>query len=125
MNITKSKGRYNLCSTEEDWNVAIRFPDGAPFAGISEMWPLDNEPDIEDVPPSEVIELISERVESHLVSTSRAHNREIIAWARKQADKLDAAWAESEITRLEKRRTRLAERIDTLRWMIPQEEPSE
>lgn len=94
---SKNLGRYNLASNEKDWSVQVKLPDGAPAKWIGESWPEDEEPYIEDEPPSVVIEMIAERLESHWLSTSREEKRKTINWCRENYETLDAKWAEREI----------------------------
>jgi len=120
MIISKNRGRYDLCSTEEEWCVSICVLDDGLERCISEIWPLDDEPDIDNQPPSEVIELIAERVERHLVSAGRPKDREIIQWVRENAEHCDDAWARQQIQRLERRREALATQILSLQQhLIP------
>ncbi|KKM87472.1 hypothetical protein LCGC14_1268490 [marine sediment metagenome] len=118
--ITKSKGRYDLLSSDQQWCVTIRLPNDAPRLALSGMWELDAEPDIEDLPPSEVVEVISERIESYLISTSREKEREVVQWIRDNAERLDAEWTAGQIKLLESQRKALAERIDSLRAFLPE-----
>jgi hypothetical protein len=118
--ITKNKGRYDLCSNEEQWHVSIKLPNDAPQRSLSDTWNLDDEPDIEDMPPSEVVEIISERIESYLLSTSREENRAVVQWIRDNAERLDAEWAAGQIKLMESRRAALAERINSLRAYLPE-----
>ena len=112
--IRKRLGRYNLCSTEKEWLVSIQFPSGSLFQRIRETWAEEDEPDIDGLPPSEVIELISERVESHLISSSRKEERKIIGWVRENAERLDAQWAQDEIAQKRKCIERLHSEIKSL-----------
>ncbi|PVE25397.1 hypothetical protein DC522_05730 [Microvirga sp. KLBC 81] len=98
--IIKQLGRYNFAGSDKEWSVQIRLPDGK---WLSEMWPEDKEPDIEGLPPSEVIELIATRLEEWWICTGREEKRERIAYARSVAAQMDHDWASAEIARLEKR----------------------
>lgn len=103
MQITKTLGRYDFCSTKEEWCVRIcGLPAEAPSKVLAETWPADREPMIEGLLPSEVAELISERMESHLLDTSRESRREVVNWVRKHAEEVDAEYAAFEIARKEK-----------------------
>lgn len=117
--ISKHKGRYNYLSNEDSWCVSIDLPADAPRQSISQCWDLDEEPDIDSLPPSEVIELISERLERYLLSTKREEYRKVIQWVRDNAERVDAFWAAEEIERLERRRDRLAQDIERLRRYLP------
>jgi hypothetical protein len=122
--ISKHKGRYDLCSTEEKWCVSVRLPPGAPKEAISQTWDLEDEPDIDGLPPSDVVELISERLESFLVNTRREEDRKVIEWVRENAEPLDALWAGSEIERL-KRQIEAEEReIKRLEQYTAETEPA-
>jgi len=99
--VTKSKGQYN--STGEQYRVCVHgLPADAPASHISTTWHINAEPDIDNLWPSKVIELISEQVESYWISTSRQRNKEIINWCRTNPGKIDRPWVEREIKKLEK-----------------------
>ena len=119
MRIFKSKGRFNMCSNEEQWQAGITgLPEDAPHKGICQTWDIDDEPYIEGEPPSEVIEIISERVESYWISTSRKKDRETIQWIRDNIDRLNALWAKDEIEKREKRVKQIQVEIKGLTSMI-------
>lgn len=107
--ITKSLGRYNFCSNDKQWCVTIRLPECAPKQAISETWPEDEEPDTEGQPPSVVIEIIAERLESYWISTGRDEQRKVIEWARQNATILDDAWAKRKIESLQRQINELQE----------------
>lgn len=95
MYITKTLGRYNFANTaEKQWCVQMRMPDGK---GLSETWPEDEEPDIDGVPPSQVLDMIEERLKSYWISTRREETLARIAAYREQAEQLDDAWARRQI----------------------------
>lgn len=110
-----SQGRYNLCSNEEQVCINLRVIGGK---AISQTWDLDDAPEIEGLLPSEVLELISERLESYWLATSRERDREVIAWFREHSAQVDSAWAKSKIKHLK-------EKIDELKAVVLEEEPSE
>lgn len=99
MYITKTLGRYNLASNDKQWCVRMRMPDGK---GISEVWPEDEEPDIEGLPPSQVLDLIEERLKAYWFHSSREETLARIAVYREQSEQLDDAWARSLIASLER-----------------------
>ncbi|MGE8691495.1 MAG: hypothetical protein ACN6PJ_30410 [Achromobacter sp.] len=101
MYITKTLGRYNFANTaEKQWCVQMRMPDGK---GLSETWPEDEEPDIDGVPPSQVLDLIEERLKSYWISTRRDETLARIAAYREQSEQLDDAWARLHIAAYERK----------------------
>lgn len=119
MRIIKRKGRYDFCSNNEEWCIQILgLPDNAPAKSISEHWPIDDEPDIDDAPPSEVVELISERLESYWLNTAREEKRKVIEWAREHAEEIDSQWAKIQIEQKQKLIERLQDEIDDLKDMV-------
>jgi len=104
-----------------EWCVSLRLPADAPQREISQTWDLDDEPDVDDLPPSEVIEIISQRLEHYLFSTGREEDRKVIAWVRANAARLDAEWAASEAEQIPRRIVRLQGRLEELHEM--QEQP--
>ena len=110
LNITKNLGCYDFCNPhKKSWLVSVTgLPEGAPSRGITQTWAEDDEPDIEDLLPSELIEIISDKVESYLFSTSREKDREVIRWARDNADRLNKEW----IAQLIERKTKQIEKLE-------------
>lgn len=101
MYITKTLGRYNFANTaEKQWCVDMRMPDGK---GLSEKWPEDEEPDIDGVPPSQVLDMIEERLKSYWIATGRDEKLARIAAYREQSEQLDDAWARRQIASYERR----------------------
>lgn len=123
ISISKSKGRYDACSHDEEWCVSLQLPAGAPQRRISQMWPHDNEPDVDDLPPSEVIEIISQRLDEYISISGREEDRAVIAWVRENAARLDAEWAASEVLQIEGKIAGLMNRLEELREM--EEQPCE
>lgn len=108
----KAKGRYNLCSTEQEWQVVLRASNGTI---ISELFPGDEEPDIDGVPPSDVVEMIAARLEGYLFKSGRDAERAKIAWFRENAEQIDSGWARKQIADLK-------DKIDDLsRYVITDE----
>ncbi|MBJ9709848.1 hypothetical protein [Burkholderia gladioli] len=92
--ITKSLGRYNFASTEKEWCVQVLLPDGK---WISEHWPENDEPCIEGEPPSEVLRMIVERLNSYWICTRREENLARIDAVRPMFGAMDDAWARQQI----------------------------
>jgi hypothetical protein len=114
MIISKYIGSYDLCHPKEkQYYVVICWPEGGKI--IDESWPEEDEPEIRDLPPSEVIELIAERLESYWISTRREENREIIAWCREYAEYLDTLWAQEQIDMLSKKISKNHKRMEDLK----------
>ncbi|CAB3905672.1 hypothetical protein LMG2828_04735 [Achromobacter piechaudii] len=100
MIITKTLGRYNFANTaEKQWCVQMHMPDKTM---LSEKWDEDDEPDIEGVPPSQVLDMIEERLKSYWICTRREETLARIAAYREQADQLDDAWARRQIASYER-----------------------
>ena len=119
MRILKNLGRYDLCSGKKDWCVQIlNLPENCPHRSINTSWQEDNEPEIEGLMPSEVIEIMSERIESFLYSSSREKDRETINWVRENSECLDSEWAKEMIDAKLRHIERLKQEIDDLQEII-------
>lgn len=120
MFISKSKGNYDLCSNRKDWQLSIHgLPAHLPSSSLSTTFPSDEEPCIDGLPPSQVAELIAERIESFWISTARERQRIIIEWIREHGAEIDAEWACQQIDGLQ-------QKIAQLQTYIPCEaEPCE
>ena len=101
MRITKTSGRYNYCNyLEKSWMVTLHdLPEGCPANSLSEFWKEDDEPDIDGLMPSEVIELFEERLNKYLIHTGRKKKEEIIQWLKDHAIDIDIDWLLSRITK--------------------------
>jgi len=89
--ITKTLSRYDLCSNDKEWQVVVRVL--GPGKVLSVLFPEDREPDVEDRPPSEVVEIIAEEHKRYLYRGNAAQEAETLAWMREHAEALDHAWA--------------------------------
>lgn len=96
---TLSLGRYNWAATDEQWCLALQTPYGC----VSEMFPKDAPPDVDPnwTTPSEVLDLIEERLDSYWISTKRAETKAKIAEIRKHSAEIDAAWLDQKIKQAE------------------------
>lgn len=90
-------GRYNFAGTEKDWCVSLYTS----FGNVSETWPEDAKPDIDGLLPSEVLDLIEERLDSYWINTGRKERKEKIAQIRGHVKEIDAAWLSARIAATE------------------------
>lgn len=114
MKIFKDLGRYYLGENEKQWHVKMKLPNGQ---WLSELWPEDEEPEIEGLPPSDVVERISEQLEKYLFKSNREETRKLIEWCRENAEELDRLWAETEIKRIRNELTKLTKQAEELQAM--------
>jgi len=109
-------GNYNLLNpSEKSVQIGVRnLPEGCPNKFICETWEPGEEPDIEGLSPSEVIEAINERTQSYWVNTSKTNHQAIANWAKENAKLIDSEWAKGEQERLDKKIQKLTERREEL-----------
>jgi len=112
--IRKTLGQYNFCSSDKQWQVYMYFDECPIQRGLACLWDEGDEPDIEGMKPSGVIEVMSERVESYWISTSREQERKVVQWVKDNAKTLDSQWLTDEIERWEKKRQRCVSTIVSL-----------
>lgn len=93
--MSKTLGRYDLCSNDKDWQVVVRV--FGPDKALSVMFPEDREPDVRDLPPSEVVELIADRFQQYMYRSNAAKDDATMAWMREHAEALDHAWASGRV----------------------------
>lgn len=111
----KTKGRYDLCSTEQEWQIVVRASNGTT---ISEIFPGDEEPEIDGLPPSDVVEVIAARLGSYLFKSGRDAEIVKIEWFRQNSEQIDSGWARKQIEDLRSR-------IDELsRYVLTEEVPA-
>lgn len=96
--VTKNLGRYNICANDKQWCIQVLLPNGK---WLSETWPEEDEPHINGVPPSAVVEMIEDRVKSYWISSRRKEQLEQVEGARPMFDQMDDAWARARIKALE------------------------
>lgn len=96
---TLSLGQYNWAGTDEQWCLDLQTP----YGYVSEMFPKEAMPDVDPnwTTPSEVLDLIEERLDSYWVSTKRAETKAKIAEIRKHSAEIDAAWLDQKIKQAE------------------------
>ena len=104
-------GRYNLAGTEKSWCVTLYTSEGH----FSETWPEDEKPDIDGLLPSEVMDLLVERLDSYWIHTGRVEKKaRMTAWQEK-ASAFDDAYLVAQIERLEKQIQTTKRRLNDLR----------
>lgn len=114
--ISKSLGVYNLAGPgKKQWLVELRVKGlrDLPVA-LSATWEEDDEPDIDGLSPSEVMDLLERRFESYIIDTNREKKRASLAWMRENAEEIDKAWAASRVESLRVEAERLNNQIASL-----------
>jgi hypothetical protein len=107
--------------------IRVWLPDGAPMKFLAESWNEGKEPDIENRPPSQVVEEISDKLEKAWIDTSREEKRKAIEWCRANAELLDRLWAEGLIRAEQRTIARSQKRIRKLLtdYLDTDDEPQE
>ena len=99
VSVWKSFGAFNLANPGcKQWCVDLRVT-GLPGSPVSlaATWEEDDEPDIDGLSPSEVMDLLERRFESYIIDTNREKRRASLAWMRENAEEIDKAWAASRV----------------------------
>jgi hypothetical protein len=94
----KNLGHYNFAGHEKDWCISLITP----YGRVNQTWPECEEPDIDDLLPSEVLALIESRLDSYWICTSREKDRATIAAIKEHAAEIDVAWLDAKIERTER-----------------------
>jgi hypothetical protein len=103
-------GRFNLASNEKDACLRL-YTSGGNF---SQTFPLDEQPEIDGLLPSKVMDLIEARLDSYWISTGREEDKKRIArWRIEQSD-FDAAWLKAQIEHTEKLLKVLRNQLDDI-----------
>lgn len=98
VHISKNLGRYNFVRPVKNWMVSMHVQlEDKSHIEVSEIWDEDDEPDIEDKLPSDVLSIIEERIDSWWISTSREKNKEMIAQIRSFGNGMDIVWLKRKI----------------------------
>lgn len=92
-------GQYNWAKAEDVWCLTL----STPYGNVSETFPKADKPDVDPewTTPSEVLDIIEERLDSYWFSTMRAATKEKIAEIRRHANEIDAAWLDQKIKQAE------------------------
>lgn len=107
----KTLARFNFCSDDKEWQVYLHTP----FGKLSELWPRDEEPEIDDLLPTEVIDLIEKRLATYWVHTGRDEKRKVIAELRAHADEINTMWCEYGVEVARERLKQAERRLESLR----------
>ena len=107
--VSKSLGVYNWAGPgKKQWLVELRVNGLRDLpAALSATWEEDDEPDIDGLAPSGVMDLLEQRFESYLIDTSREKKRAVLALMRESAEEIDKAWAASRVGSLRREVERL------------------
>lgn len=90
---SKALGHFNWAGNEKQWCVTLITSEGQ----IHETWDENEEPDISDMLPSEVLALIAERSESYWIDTARDRKRDTRKKMLEGIAKADAEWLRGRI----------------------------
>ena len=114
--ISKILGTYNLAGPgKKQWLVELRVKGLRDLPVVlSATWEEDDEPDIDGLSPSEVMDLLAQRFESYLIDTSREKKRAVLSMMRDNAEEIDKAWAASRVESLRVEAERLNNQIASL-----------
>ena len=114
--ISKSLGVYNLAGPgKKQWLVELRVKGLRDLPVVlSATWEEDDEPDIDGLSPSEVMDLLERRFESYIIDTNREKKRATLAWMRENAEEIDRAWAASRVESFRMEAERLNNQIASL-----------
>lgn len=83
----KTLGRFNLIGAEKNWQLVLVTSAG----NASALFDEDNEPEIQNLVPGDVLDMIEERTRQGW-SSNQAKRLQGIAEIREQIDALDIAW---------------------------------
>lgn len=104
--MNKHLGRYSLTSNEKHWRLCLYTPHGR----ISVLFSEDDEPEIDGLLPSEVLDLIEAGMKGWYRS-SHAEDAAIIAKIREHKHEIDLEWLEYRAVKAEERAADLRRKI--------------
>lgn len=116
-------GSYNFADPREKrWQLHIALYDfGDTVRGVGVTFPEDEEPNVDGLPPSEVVELIAAKLSKLWLNTSRERDNAVVAFIRDNAAWVDRVWATQEIERNQQKIARLSKQNETLTTLYLQE----
>lgn len=112
--IRKQYGRYNFLSNDSSWCLELGMPPESGFSG-SLADTFEDEPDIDEKYPSELVELIAKRQARYFIDTGREEKNKKIVWLREHAREIDSAWAHDKINKLYKEIDEINRKISDLK----------
>ena len=102
VHIDNYSGKFNLFNPDQVCVVVrVWLPDGAPGEMLSAEWKDGKEPNIDNLPPSEVVSLIAKQFAREGNTSFKALN--VIGWCRLHCAMIDKLWAQNEVERAKKR----------------------
>lgn len=116
---SKTKGRFNLLSSEEQWSLRLVIQEEVEgqiiHRGISALFSEDNEPCFDNsCAPVEVLEAIRENWKGFMFRSDQAKDDEKAAWIEENLEEVTHTWAKRRINNLESRIEDLQEEVETL-----------
>lgn len=106
----KTLGRFNLAGSEKDWQVVLQTSEGT----VSAMWPEDDEPEVDDMLPTEVAELIEARLKRYMFMSDREQRLTVIAAIRERGTELDKVYVKRRVDSAQKEMNRWADLLEAL-----------
>lgn len=94
----KHLGRYDFANNVKDWNLSLYTP----YGNVSDMWPEDEEPEIDGLMPSEVLALIEARIKHWIFKSNRSEKLATVEFMRAHANEIDMIYAAHMLERAEK-----------------------
>lgn len=88
----KTLDRFNFCGNEKSWQVVLITSAG----NISALWNAEDEPEIHNLVPTDVLDLIDARIQQ-CWSSNKAEQLQRVAVIREQIDAMDIAWLTAEL----------------------------
>jgi len=105
---SKNLGRYNICGNEKSWCLTL-YTSGGDF---NQIWPEEDEPDVDGFLPSEVMAVLRERLDAFLFISGREQTRaRMDAWMA-ESHKYDLAWLQNQIDKHERQLRALRLQVD-------------
>lgn len=98
-------GRYDYCHpSAKQYCLHLRTPSG----NVSELWAEDEMPNLEDFLPSDVLNLIEERLDHYMYKSSRDEEKKKIQAIREHIKEYDIEWASDYLQAAEREVSRRA-----------------
>jgi hypothetical protein len=92
----KTKGKFYWGNRSEQWQVVLWTSAGQ----VSALWDEEDEPEIGDMLPTEVLSVIEERIKSYWIYTGRDEDLAKVARIREQGAALDTVWVQKKLQQL-------------------------
>lgn len=114
-------GHYDFAHPEDEHvRIEIVFPKdmNAPATSYSELWDASADPFDVQIPPSEWVEIFTNKLDGYLYTSKYEQKTKVLEWMTENAAELDSRWAKKRIKNLQRRIDNLTREMSRLQEVV-------